>query len=47
MKIGKYKLRKPWVKYVEVPLEKRVYWGIRKSILEDLLKEANERDCND
>ena len=25
MKIGKYELRKPWVKYVEIPLEKELY----------------------
>ena len=40
MKLGRYELRKPWVKYVEVDLEKKVYWAIRVSILEDLLREA-------
>lgn len=38
MKIGKYELRKPWVKYVDMPIEEEIYWEIRRSITEDILK---------
>ena len=39
MIIGKYELRKPWIKYVDMPIEEELYWGIRKSIGEDIAKE--------
>jgi len=42
VRIGNYELRKPWTRYVEVDLERDIYWAIRKSILEDLLQETNE-----
>jgi hypothetical protein len=46
MKIGKYVLRKPWTKYVEIPIEEELYWEIRRSILEDMLEEL-EGKIND
>lgn len=36
MRIGNYELRKPWVKYVDIPIEKKIYWEIRRSIEEDI-----------
>jgi hypothetical protein len=42
MKIGRYELRKPIVKYVGIPVEKEIFWAIKKSILEDLLKDVEE-----
>ena len=39
MKLGKYELRKPWTKYVDMPIEEKLYWEIRKSIGEDIAKE--------
>jgi hypothetical protein len=39
MKIGRYELRKPWVKYVDFDLGKEVYDAVRKSIGEDIAKE--------
>ena len=42
MRIGNYELRKPWVKYVEVPLEKQIYQAIRKSIGEDIAKDIED-----
>ena len=39
MKIGKYELCKPWIKYVDMPIEEELYWEIRKSIGEDIAKE--------
>ena len=46
VRLGRYELRKPWVKYVEVDLEKKVYWAIRVSILEDLLREAKNEESH-
>ena len=45
MKIGKYELRKPWVKYVEIPLEEELYKAVRRSIGEDIAKEIREAGC--
>jgi hypothetical protein len=42
MKIGRYELRKPIVKYVGIPVEKEIFLAIKKSILEDLLKDVEE-----
>lgn len=42
MRIGQYELRKPWVKYVETPIEEQFYWAIRKSIAEDIAKEIED-----
>ena len=42
MKIGNYELRKPWVKYVEVPIEEKFYLEIRKSIGEDIAQEIED-----
>ena len=42
MRIGNYEFRKPWVKYVEVPLEEQIYQAIRKSIGEDIAKEIED-----
>ena len=48
MRIGKYTLRKPWTKEVEVPLEEELYWAVRKSIGEDIACEiAMEYDGDD
>jgi hypothetical protein len=40
MKIGRYELRKPFVKYVDMPIEKELFLAVKKSILEDMLKEV-------
>ena len=42
MKIGNYELRKPWVKYVEMPIEEKFYLEIRKSIGEDIAQEIED-----
>ena len=42
MKIGNYELRKPWVKYVEVPIKEKFYLEIRKSIGEDIAQEIED-----
>jgi len=42
MKIGRYELRNPWVKYVDMPLEKEIFLAIKKSMLEDMLREVEE-----
>lgn len=47
MRIGKYRLRKPWFKYVEIPLEEELYWAIRKSIEEDIVSNALDLGEND
>lgn len=39
MKIGNYRFRKPWVKYVEIPFEEELYKEIWRSIGEDICKE--------
>ena len=43
MRIGKIEFRLPWTRYVEVELEREIYWAIRQSILEDLLAESKEK----
>jgi hypothetical protein len=40
MKIGRYELRKPWVKYVDMPIEKELFLQVKKSILEDLIEDV-------
>jgi hypothetical protein len=40
MRIGRYELRKPFVKYVDMPIEKELFLAVKKSILEDMLKEV-------
>jgi hypothetical protein len=43
MKIGKnWELRKPWVKYVYIDIEEKLYWEIRKSVAEDIAKDLRE-----
>jgi len=41
MKIGRYELRKPFVKYVDMPIEKELFLQVKRSILEDLVKDVN------
>lgn len=40
MKLGKYTLRKPWTKLVDVDFPEEIYTAIRKSIVDDMIKEA-------
>jgi hypothetical protein len=40
MRIGPYTLRKPWVKYVDMPIEKALFLQVKRSILEDLVKDV-------
>lgn len=40
MKIGKFIIRKPFGRYVSIEFEEEVYWEMRRSILDDLLKET-------
>ena len=42
MKFGRYELRKPWIKYVDMPIEKELFLAVKKSILEDLVKDVEE-----
>jgi hypothetical protein len=42
MKLGKYTLRKPWVKYVDIEFPERVYKEIRASIVDDMIREAKD-----
>ena len=42
MKLGKYTLRKPWVKYVDIAFPERVYKEIRASIVDDMIREAKD-----
>jgi hypothetical protein len=42
MRIGRYELRKPWVKYVNVPTSRRTYLEIKRSILEDMMYEVRK-----
>jgi len=39
----KFRLQKPWKKMVDIPLEKELYYAIKKSMLEDMLREVNEQ----
>jgi len=40
MKLGKYTLRKPWTKLVDVDFPEEIYTAIRKSIVDDMIREA-------
>jgi hypothetical protein len=40
MKLGKYTLRKPWTKLVDVDFPEEIYIAIRKSIVDDMIREA-------
>lgn len=42
MKLGKYTLRKPWTKLVDVDFPEEIYTAIRKSIVDDMIKEAKD-----
>ena len=42
MKLGKYTLRKPWVKYVDIEFPEQVYKEIRASIVDDMIREAKD-----
>lgn len=40
MKLGKYTLRKPWTKLVDVDFPENIYTAIRASIVDDMINEA-------
>ncbi len=40
MKLGKYTLRKPWTKLVDVDFPEEIHTAIRKSIVDDMIREA-------
>jgi hypothetical protein len=42
MKVGRYELRKPFVKYVDMPIEKELFLAVKKSMLEDMLRDVQE-----
>ena len=42
MKIGNVEFCKPWTRYVDMPIEAELYVAIRKSVLEDVLREVDE-----
>jgi hypothetical protein len=42
MKLGKYTLRKPWVKYVDIEFPEAIYKEIRASIVDDMIREAKD-----
>lgn len=42
MKLGKYTLRKPWTKLVDIEFPEQVYKEIRASIVDDMIKEAKD-----
>lgn len=42
MKLGKYTLRKPWTKLVDIDFPEEIYTAIRKSIVDDMIKEAKD-----
>lgn len=42
MKLGKYTLRKPWTKLVDVDFPEEIYTAIRKSIVDDMIREAKD-----
>ena len=46
MKLGRYEIRKPWVKYVDMPIEKELFLALKKSILEDLVRDT-EREMKE
>lgn len=39
MRIGRYELRKPWIKYVDYPIEETLYYAIRSSIGNEIAQE--------
>ena len=43
MKIGNFLIRKPIGRYETVEFEELVYWEMRRSLLEDMLRETNKR----
>jgi hypothetical protein len=43
MKLGRYEIRKPFVRYVDIPFEKEVYLAMQLSILENLVRETQEK----
>ena len=42
MKIGNIQFRRPWARYVDMPIEEDIYWAIRKSVGEDSAREIEE-----
>jgi len=42
MKIGNIEFRKPWTRYVDIPIEDEIFYAVRKSIVEDIIKLENE-----
>ena len=42
MKLGKYTLRKPWTKLVDIDFPEEIYTAIRKSIVDDMIREAKD-----
>jgi len=42
MKLGKYTLRKPWVKMVDIEFADEVYKEIRASMVDDMINECKE-----
>ena len=42
MKIGNVEFRLPWTRYVDMPIEAELYLAIRKSVLEDVLREVED-----
>ena len=49
MRLGKYELRSPVIKYVDVDLDEKIYNAIRASIGEQIAEEIGydfDGDCN-
>lgn len=42
MRLGSYELRSPLVKMVDMPIEAEIYLAIRKSVIEDVLREVED-----
>ncbi len=42
MTIFGYTLRKPWVKYVNLDIEENIFYAVRKSIVEDIIRYEEE-----
>ncbi len=42
MTIFGYTLRKPWVKYVNLDIEEKIFYAVRKSIVEDIIRYEEE-----
>ena len=47
MRIGQYTLRKPWVKYVDVPIEEELMTAIMKSLGSNVVAEIITQDLCD